>query len=76
MQVSMKQIDEIKEYITSYYRPSACAATPLWSQGNDDDVFNDGYAAGESSALFVIGELLGMDLDPPEDPDYDDFEDT
>lgn len=75
MEVSLKQIHEVKDYILAYYKSSNCAATPLWSQGNGDDVFQDGYNSGESNALYVIGEILGMDLDPPEEPEYEDWED-
>lgn len=41
------------------------------SSGNESDVFCDGYDCGISNAAYEIGCILGMELEEPEEQDYD-----
>lgn len=66
----MEEIDKLKKWVNETYSSKACGATSLWSAGNCDDCFSDGYAAGESCAAYAIGQILGMDLPEPDKPEY------
>jgi hypothetical protein len=68
-----KIFQKIKDYILKNYNPTHCAYTVFRSEGNSDDVFNDGSACGKAYELYEIGTMLGMELPEPEEADYDDF---
>ena len=63
-------IAKIKEIINSEYDSEACGYTSERSEGNDDDVFNDGYECGKSDLAYKIGKILEMELEEPKDPEY------
>lgn len=60
-----ERIIEIMELIEREYNSEMCAATPEWSMGNYDDVFDDGYECGKSWLAYKISQILGMDLEEP-----------
>lgn len=66
-----KQIEKIKELIKRRYSARHCGYTEQRSEGNFSDVFEDGTQCGESQILYEIGVLLGMELEEPEEQDYD-----
>lgn len=66
-----EMIEKIKAWVKETYSPEACGATSEWSAGNCDDCFNDGYNAGLSDAAYTVGQVLGMDLPEPDEPEYD-----
>ena len=61
----------IKEWIYKNYSPAKCGWTSERSEGNSDDCFNDGYECGTSWAAYELGEILGLELEEPDEPDYD-----
>lgn len=63
-------IEKIQQIINSEYDSDACGYTSERSEGNNDDVFNDGYECGKSDLAYQIGELLGMDLEEPKEQEY------
>ena len=63
-------IAKIKEIINSEYDSEACGYTSERSEGNDDDVFNDGYECGKSDLAYKIGKILEMELEEPKEPEY------
>lgn len=66
-----KSIEKIKDFINSNYNSYACGWTEFRSQGNSSDVFSDGFECGVSQTLYEIGCTLGMELEEPEEQDYD-----
>lgn len=66
-----EMIDKLKNWVNKTYSAKACGATSQWSFGNYDDCFSDGYGAGESLAAHTVGQILGMDLPEPDEPEYD-----
>lgn len=65
------RIKEVKEYIKKNYCARCCGYTMFRSEGNYDDVFNDGADYGESWALHQIASILGIEVKEPEKPDYE-----
>ena len=63
-------IEKIKEIKNSEYDSEACGYTSERSEGNDDDVFNDGYECGKSDLAYKIGKILEMELEEPKEPEY------
>lgn len=63
-------IEKIKEIINSEYDSEACGYTSERSEGNYDDVFNDGYECGKSDLAYQIGKLLDMELEEPQEQEY------
>jgi len=72
MNDSLEILEEIKEYIKEHYNASHCGYTEYRSEGNGNDVFNDGCENGESWALYSIGNIIGMELDEPEESEDED----
>jgi hypothetical protein len=66
-----EMINKIKEIINSRYSSRKCGWTSQRSEGNYDDCFDDGASYGESWLAHEIGCILGMELEEPEEPDYD-----
>lgn len=73
MEINKEVLEKVEKYIIKNYKPSACAFTSLNSEGNYDDVFNDGYYCGLSYTLYEIGTMLGIDLEEPEEPNEDEW---
>lgn len=67
-----QMIEEIKQIVNDRYQSYKCGWTEQRSEGNYMDVFSDGCNCGESSILYEIGYILGMELEEPEEPEYDD----
>ena len=65
------KIKNLMEWVNKKYSPTKCGWTMFRSEGNYADVFSDGMASGTSWAAYEIGSILGMDLEQPDDPDYD-----
>ena len=63
-------IEKIKEIINSEYDSEACGYTSERSEGNDDDIFDDGYECGKSDLAYKIGKILEMELEEPKEPEY------
>ena len=63
-------IAKIKEIINSEYDSDACGYTSERSEGNSDDIFNDGYECGKSDLAYKIGKILEMELEEPKEPEY------
>lgn len=68
-----KMIKKIKKVIIENYNSHACGFTEMRSEGNCTDVFYDGVQHGESMIAYEIGTILGMDLEEPEEPSYDEY---
>ena len=64
-------IKNLKEYVKGNYSPRKCGWTSQRSEGNYDDCFNDGFESGTSSAAYEIGCILNMDLEEPDEPEYE-----
>ena len=64
-------MQQLKEWVHKNYSKYKCAYTPYRSVGNYGDVFDDGYECGMSWAAYEIGEILGLDMVEPDQPDYD-----
>lgn len=62
---------KIKEWVKKNYSPIKCGWTSMRSEGHCDDCFNDGYECGMSWAAYEIGDILGLDMVEPDQPDYD-----
>jgi len=73
MNADQQTLDKIKEYINNNYNPSHCGYTELRSEGNGNDVFNDGCDNGESWALYFTANIIGMKLEAPEESDDEDY---
>lgn len=66
-----EMIEKIRELVNERYHPHRCGWTSQRSEGNYDDCFQDGCGSGESWLAYEIGEILGMKLEEPDEPDYD-----
>lgn len=65
-----KVLANIKTLIRTVYDSEACGFTEERSSGNDMDVFNDGFKCGQSKLAYQIGVMLNMDLEEPQEPQY------
>lgn len=65
------KIKQLEEWVRKTYSPTVCGWTSERSEGNFDDVFCDGSQSGESWAAYEVGKILGMDLEEPDEPEYD-----
>ena len=66
-----ENIAKLKEEVKKNYSPSKCGWTSERSCGNYDDCFEDGTQSGASWVWYEVGQILGMDLPKPEEPDYE-----
>lgn len=66
-----EKINKLKEFVEKRYLSYACGWTSERSRGNYDDCFEDGYISGQSWLAYEVGMILGLDLEKPEEPDYD-----
>lgn len=62
--------EKLKKWVKDNYKQYATGWTWERSDGNSCDVFNDGYIAGSSWAAYEIGNILGMKLEEPNEPEY------
>jgi len=68
-----EQIKKLREWVKENYNPRATGYTAERSRGNEDDCFSDGAESGTSWAAYEVGCILGMKLEKPEEPDYDEY---
>lgn len=64
-------LGELKEWVIKNYNKRKCGWTSERSYGNCDDCFEDGCESGTSWAAYEIGQILGMELAEPDQPDYE-----
>lgn len=69
-----KQMDkyvesELIKFIQEKYEPRDGSLTPMTSQGNGDDQFMDGYQCGYAYCLNRIAGLIGLKVEPLEQPE-------
>jgi hypothetical protein len=64
-------IKKLEEWVHKYYDPNVCAYTAERSYGNYDDCFADGAVSGVSWAAYEVGKILGVELEEPQEPEYD-----
>ena len=57
--------------VNKNYDSNATGWTSERSCGNFDDVFEDGVTSGYAWAACEIGQILGMNLEEPDEPDYE-----
>lgn len=65
------QITKFEKWIKDNYKQYATGWTWERSDGNSCDVFDDGYQAGRSWAAYEIGCMLGIELEEPNEPKYE-----
>jgi hypothetical protein len=62
----MDVIEKLKKWVIENYKQYATGWTYERSEGNYADCFDDGEECGISWAAYMVGEILGMDLEEPE----------
>jgi hypothetical protein len=67
------KIEKVEEYIKNNYKARCCGYTMFRSEGNYDDVFNDRADYGEAWSLYDIAEILGMEVEEPEENKIDNY---
>ena len=69
--------NKIKEKLEAWVRENYKQYSTGWtyerSEGNYYDCFDDGYECGTSWAAYEIGCILGIELEEPDEPDYDEL---
>lgn len=65
---------KLEKWVKDNYKQYATGWTYKRSDGNCYDCFCDGYDSGTSWAAYEVGCILGMKLEEPEEPEYDDEE--
>ena len=68
----VEMMDELKNWVKENYKQYATGWTYQRSMGNDFDVFDDGYTSGQAWAAYEIGCILGMELEEPDEPNWED----
>ena len=58
------------DWVNKNYDSDATGWTSERSFGNYDDVFDDGLTSGYAWAAYEIEQILGMNLEEPDEPDY------
>ena len=64
--------EELEKWVKCNYKQYTTGWDYNRSSGNDVDCFDDGYECGTSWAAYTVGCILGMELEEPNEPDYDD----
>jgi hypothetical protein len=67
------KIKRLEEWVNNHYNVTICGWTAERSEGNFDDVFCDGSQSGESWAAYEVGQILGMDLEEPEEAEEEEW---
>jgi len=57
------KIKKLEEWVNKNYSPIKCGWTAERSMGNYDDCFDDGVSSGTSFSAYMVGIILGMDLE-------------
>lgn len=63
---------ELEKWVVDNYKQYTTGWTAQRSEGNYDDCFSDGMECERSWCAYEIGSILGMTLEEPDEPDYDD----
>ena len=63
--------NELKKWVEKNYDRDATGWTVERSRGHYEDCFEDGSRSGTSWAAYEVGCILGMDLEDPDEPDYE-----
>ena len=66
-----EQIEQLKEWVKRNYKQYNTGWTAQRSEGNCRDCFEDGVESATSLAAYEVGCILGMELEEPDEPDYD-----
>lgn len=66
-------IKELSNWVIENYKQHTTGWTSQRSTGNYDDCFSDGAECERSWCAYEIGTILGMALEEPDEPDYDDY---
>lgn len=69
-----QMIKKLENWVRENYKQYTTSWTAQRSEGNYDDCFSDGMECERSWCAYEVGTILGMDLEEPEDPDYDDYD--
>lgn len=64
-------IEKLKDWVEENYKQYATGWTYERSDGNSADCFDDGFTSGISWAAYEVGCLLGMELEEPDDPEWE-----
>ena len=70
-QVKQLVENKLKKWVNKNYKSYTTGWTAERSRGNYDDCFEDGSDSGRSWAAYEVGCILGMDLEDPDEPDYE-----
>lgn len=63
--------NELEKWVRDNYKQHSTGWTWRRSEGNSYDCFYDGCEHATSWAAYEVGRILGMDLEEPDEPDYD-----
>ena len=69
-----QMIKKLENWVRENYKQYTTSWTARRSEGNYYDCFDDGMECATSWCAYEVGTILGMDLEEPEDPDYDDYD--
>ncbi len=64
-------MEKLEEFIRKEYKPEDGAKTSMFSEGNYDDVFSDGFDRGYACALQNIAALVGVLVPPLKEQELD-----
>ena len=64
-------MEKLVEFIKENYKAKDGAITSQWSEGNSDDVFNDGIQCGKAIILYDIACLLGIEVEELHQPEIE-----
>jgi hypothetical protein len=65
----MDIIEKIKAWVKENYKQHTTGWTYEKSEGNYADCFDDGMECGTSWAAYMIGQILDMDFEEPDEED-------
>jgi hypothetical protein len=65
------KIKRLEEWVKNNYKQYKTGWTSQRSEGNYDDCFEDGSGLGYSWAAYEVGQILGIELEEPDEPEYD-----
>lgn len=66
---NLKMLADLEKFILLNYRSKHGSLTPLHSEGNYDDVFDDGYKSGVATTLYDIAKIIGIQVREIESPE-------
>lgn len=65
--------EKLEQWVIENYKQYATSWTPMRSEGNCYDCFDDGVVHATSWAAYEVGCILGMDLEEPDEPKDEDY---